>query len=120
MSNLVNGYSGRPDMALFVNMHHAACIALNVDWYGEWVPSKANVGDIMTRPERYHELLEGLARLPRDMCKEIYDFDIRLPPLGGSVSSLKSWMRAMRTKADEGREARRARREAAERIRAGQ
>ena len=85
-------------MALFVNMHHAACIALNVDWYGEWVPSKANVGDIMTRPERYHELLEGLARLPRDMCKEIYDFDIRLPPLGGSVSSLKSWMRAMRTK----------------------
>ena len=103
LSNLVNGYSGRPDMAQFVNMHHAACIALNVDWYGEWIPSKANIADIMTRPERYHELLEGLSKLPRYMCKEVYGFEITLPPLGDSVGSLKAWMRLMRTKAEEGR-----------------
>ena len=100
---MVNGYSGRADMALFVNMHHAACIALNVDWYGEWIPSKANLADIMTRPERYHELLEGLARLPRDICTEIYGFEIKLPPLGGSVGDLRAWMRLMRAKAEEGR-----------------
>ena len=37
-------------------MFHLAVLALDMEWYGEWVPSKANIADIMTRPERYHEL----------------------------------------------------------------
>ena len=111
LSNVINGYSGRADMARFVNMHHAACIALNVDWYGEWIPSKANIADIMTRPERYDELLVGMAKLPRELCREIYGFEIELPPLDTSVANLKAWMRTMRKKAEEGREERKARRE---------
>ena len=43
------------------------------------------------------------------MCKEVYGFEITLPPLGDSVGSLKVWMRLMRTKAEEGRAMLRAR-----------
>ena len=59
LSAMINGYSGKPDLAHMVNMFHAALIALDMRWYGEWVPSKAN---ITTRPERFHELLDGLRR----------------------------------------------------------
>ena len=40
------------------NMFHVAITALNIDVYGEWVPSKANVSDIPTRPERMAELVQ--------------------------------------------------------------
>ena len=48
--NMVNGYSGKPDMAALVNMFHLAIMALDVEWYGEWVPSKANIADIVSAP----------------------------------------------------------------------
>ena len=55
---------------------------------GEWVPSKANLGDIMmTRPERYHELLEGLRKYQwyREANPEgPEEYELKLPPLGDS------------------------------------
>ena len=91
LSNLVNGYAGKPDMAKFVNMFHVAVLALDIEWYGEWVPSKANIADIMTRPDRFHELREGLG-----VSDEFFvDFseDFVLPPMG---TDLKALMREMR------------------------
>ena len=63
--NMVNGYSGVPDMARLVNLFHLAIIALDVDWWGEWVPSKANCADLMTRPDArgWQELEAGLTRV---------------------------------------------------------
>lgn len=97
----MNGYSGKVDMAGLINMFHVALLALGVDWYGEWCPSKANVADIMTRPERFHELIEGLSKLPSEMCTEIVKTDLRLPPLGKSWTDLKAWMRSIRAATDE-------------------
>jgi hypothetical protein len=101
LSNMVNGYSGKADMARLVNMFHVALIALNCDWYGEWCPSKANIADIMTRPERYHELLEGLQKLPAEIHTEVIQAELRLPPLGDSWTNLKAWMRSIRAATDE-------------------
>ena len=91
-------------MARLVCMFHLALIALGCDWYGEWVPSKANLGDIMTRPERFHELLEGLRkyRWYREANPEGPEqYELRLPPLGDSWEQLKVWMRAMRARGAE-------------------
>jgi hypothetical protein len=104
LSNLVNGYAGQPDMARLVCMFHLALIALGCDWYGEWVPSKANLGDIMTRPERFHELLEGLRKYQwyREANPEGPEqYELKLPPLGDSWEQLKVWMRAMRARGAE-------------------
>ena len=56
LSALVHGYARKPDMARMVNVFHAQMVGLQCEWYGEWVPSKANPADIPTRPERLHEL----------------------------------------------------------------
>ena len=104
LSNLVNGYAGQPDMARLVCMFHLALVALRCDWYGEWIPSKANLGDIMTRPERYHELLEGLRRYEwyrRVNPEGPEEYELKLPPLGDSMEQLREWMRAMRARAAE-------------------
>ena len=93
LSNLVNGYSGKADVARLVNMFHVALLALGCEWYGEWVPSKANLADIMTRPERFHELEAGIARIS---SRPIREFDMELPPLGAGWGDLKAWMRMMR------------------------
>ena len=95
LSNLVNGYSGKADVARLVNMFHVAMLALGTEWYGEWVPSKANLADIMTRPERFHELLAGLAKTS---AKPVIRFEMQLPPLGAEWQDLKAWMRAMRVR----------------------
>ena len=70
-------------------MFHLAVLALGIEWYGEWVPSKANVADIMTRPERFHELELGLGQRP-------IAFELILPPLGESWSNLRAWLRSAR------------------------
>ena len=102
LSNLINGYSGKPDMARLVNMFHLALLALDVEWYGEWIPSKANVADIMTRVERFGELLEGLEKLEgyceANPCGPA-DYELVWPPLGRQWSELIVWMRAMRVRA---------------------
>ena len=68
LSHMVNGYAWAcaPDAARLINAFHIAIMALEMRWYGEWVPSKANPADIMTRPERIVELQRALAgsRLP--------------------------------------------------------
>ena len=61
-SHLVNGYAGAPDSARMVNTFHGALLALRMRWYGEWVPSKANIADILTRLEHYHELITHVCR----------------------------------------------------------
>jgi hypothetical protein len=100
LSNMVNGYATKPDMARFVNLFHAALIALGIEWYGEWVPSDANVADIMTRPERMHELMAGLKSIFGDDVEAI-NVPFELPPAGSSWESLKAWMRHMRSHAEE-------------------
>ena len=100
LSNLVNGYATKPDMARFVNLFHAALMALDVEWYGEWVPSAANVSDIMTRPERMHLLVAGLRRIFGDDVV-INKVPFELPPAGKSWEDLKQWMREMRAKGKE-------------------
>ena len=97
---MVNGYATKADMARFVNLFHAALIALDIEWYGEWVPSEANVADIMTRPERMHELMAGLKTIFGDDVK-VNKVPFVLPPAGKSWESLKEWMRHMRSHAKE-------------------
>ena len=93
LSHLVNGYASKPDSARIVNMFHAALIAFDIEWWGEWVPSKANIADIMTRPERFAELLAGLRGA------ELTEHELKLPPLGDDWTSLRAWMRTMRDRA---------------------
>ena len=59
----------------------------------------------MTRPERFHELLEGLRRYewyrranPEGRPEE---YELKLPPLGDSAEQLREWMRAMKARAAE-------------------
>ena len=53
---MVHGYARKEDCARLVNMFHAQCVALGCLGHGEWVPTKANVGDLPSRPERFHEI----------------------------------------------------------------
>jgi hypothetical protein len=98
LSNMVNGYARMEDMAELVNLFHLALMALDVEWYGEWVPSKANIADIMTRPDRFHELEAGLGCVP-----EYFKFE--LPPMGASVDDLKAWIRTLKQRRADGHEA---------------
>jgi hypothetical protein len=50
--------------------------------------------------KRFHELLEGLAKLPEEMFSELINCEIKLPPLDESWTDLKAWMREMRKRAD--------------------
>ena len=64
----------------------------------EWVPSAANVADIMARPSRYHELRAGL----RVDDEHFVEGKLELPPLGATAQELIAWMREMRARAAEG------------------
>ena len=52
----MHGYARESDCARLVNLYHAQCVALQCVVWSEWVPSKGNVGDVPTRPERLAEL----------------------------------------------------------------
>ena len=103
LSALVNGYSGKPDLARLVNLFHVATIALGCEWWGEWVPSKANLADIPTRAEsaslRPSHVLDGGA--------------VELPPLHWGAGQLREWMRAMEARYADAQAAAEARRQAA-------
>ena len=71
-------------MARLINLFHVACIALDMDWYGEWVPSKANIADLPTRAERAHEIPDGVTRV-----------ELELPPAHLTVGGLDEWLAAM-------------------------
>ena len=95
LSHLVNGYAGQPDSARIVNMFHVALIAFGSEYWGEWVPSKENIADIMTRPERFAELKAGL------QGAHLVECELKLPPLGEDWTKLRAWMRTMRARAAE-------------------
>ena len=84
LSALVHGYARKEDMARLVNAFHLAAQALNVEFYHEWVPSKANVADIPTRPERAHEIPSNVRRGAMVM-----------PPISGDAGALRRWRDAM-------------------------
>ena len=90
LSHLVNGYASAPDSARLVNMFHIALLALDIEWWGEWVPSKANIADLLTRPDRFEEFFLGM----RGMTHVSHDFV--LPPLGQDWQSLREWMMTIR------------------------
>ena len=95
----VNGYSGKADMARLVNMFHLALVALNVDWYGEWIPSEANIADLMTRPEKrgWQELKAGLEKaLGEEAVRDMRRYEMKLPPLGETFAELKAWFLEVR------------------------
>ena len=62
-----------------------------MQWWGEWIPSKAKIADIMTRPERFHELQEGLG-----VSQHIVQYEFVMPPIGDDTVTLTDWMRIMR------------------------
>ena len=76
-----------------MNLFHIAAAALGIHWWGEWIPSKANIADIMTRPGRFFELQAGLGA-----SQHIHKHEFKMPPLGDDSVTLTAWMRAMRAK----------------------
>ena len=94
LSNLINGYAGRPDCARLVNLFHLALFLFEIEWYGEWVPSAANMADIMTRPSRYHELDAMLPGLSKRIS------ELKLPPLGAHHSDLRAWCESVLARRD--------------------
>jgi hypothetical protein len=66
LSAIVNGYTGQTHMALLSNMFHTVLAALQVDLWSEWVPSKANIADVPSRPDQPEKwtVLEGMERVP--------------------------------------------------------
>ena len=91
-----NGYAGQPDSARIVNVFHVAVMALQMRWWGEWVPSAANIADIMTRPERFAELHAGLGR-----GAVIHEYEFKMSPIDVSAASLVDWMRLMKARGEE-------------------
>lgn len=84
-----NGYANAPDSARLVNMFHVAAIALEIDYWGEWVPTHANIADMLTRPDRFEEWshLQSFAKVTMH--------PMQLPPMGASWVDLRAWMRTM-------------------------
>ena len=89
LSHIVNGYANAADSAQLVNMFHAAAISLGIEYWGEWVPSKANIADMLTRPDRHAEW-EHLRTFAN-----VTMYPMKLPPIGDAWSDLSVWMRAM-------------------------
>ena len=96
LSHLVNGYAGQPDSARIVNVFHVAVMALRMRWWGEWIPSAANIADIMTRPERFAELRAGLEK-----GAVIHEYKFKMPPIDYDSTDLVAWMRLMRAAGEE-------------------
>ena len=84
-------------------MFHLALLALDVEWYGEWVPSDANLADIMTRPIRFWELERGLGLGPAvqlehaDVRSRLIERTLVLPPLGAHWDDLEAWYQDVRS-----------------------
>ena len=65
LSSFVHGYTSRPDMAALSNAYHVILAQERIDAWLEWIPSKANIGDVPSRPpgRDWHLLSElGLVR----------------------------------------------------------
>ena len=95
LSHLVNGYANAADSARLVNMFHTALLALDIDWWGEWVPSKANIADMLTRFDRFDEFFLGM----RGLNLRMHDFE--LPPIDESWHNLEYWITALQARAEQ-------------------
>ena len=93
LSHFVNGYAGEPDSAALVNMFHVAILALNIEWWGEWVPSKANPADLRTRPDRFAEFYLAMEGVP------LIEEAMVLPPLDLGDARLREWMELIQARA---------------------
>ena len=87
LSALVNGYSGKADLARLVKLFHVATIALCCEWWGECrVPSKANLADIPTRDESASRRPAHVLNPSDAVVRMAHDASCRTFP--GSVRSL--------------------------------
>jgi len=69
LSSVVYGYTSRPAMALLSNIFHLQSSELGMDFWGEWVPSEANIADVPSREGSSDEwrLLEVLGAVRHEM-----------------------------------------------------
>ena len=64
LSAIVHGYARRPDCAAMVNSFHTLVRELRCYPWAEWVPSKLNIADWASRPDRHHWLPRTARRVP--------------------------------------------------------
>ena len=81
LSALVHGYAGKPDLARLVNVYHVQVVGLRCMTWNEWVPSKANPGDIPTRTSRAHEMSPSATFIP-----------MVLPPIEEVAGDVAGWI----------------------------
>ena len=81
---------GKTDMVHLVNLFHLALVGLECTWYGEWVPSKMNIADIMTRPERFHELEQYICG------DDVFEGGVTFPPVHAEWEQLVAKAREFR------------------------
>ena len=55
LSCVVHGYARRPDCAAMVNSYHEKVRALRCFPWHEWIPSKLNIGDWASRPDKHYQ-----------------------------------------------------------------
>ena len=88
LSALVHGYASKPDLARLVNVYHVQVVGLRCMTWHEWVPSKANPGDIPTRASRAHEMSPSAAFIP-----------MVLPPIEAIEGDVTGWIARVRNAA---------------------
>ena len=92
LSALVHGYSGKEDMARLANMYHLLNFDMRVNAWHEWVPSKANIADIPSRP-RFSTDADG----GRDLWGKLQELGAEefkmVLPSPEDMASLRSWRR---------------------------
>jgi hypothetical protein len=50
LSAIVHGYSNKEDLGVITNLYHLVVACNKVRVWHEWIPSKANIADIPSRP----------------------------------------------------------------------
>ena len=68
-------------MARLACVFHAQLVGLRIQYYGEWVPSKANPADVPTRPDRWDEFPPEVTWVP-----------MVLPPVAAMEADFEEWI----------------------------
>lgn len=84
LAALVNGYSKALDMAALVSAFHVQLMKLRTRVFFDWVPSRANISDWPTRPEKRH-LIPSRAKY----------FELVLPPMELFNKDIVSYVRSI-------------------------
>ena len=93
---LVKGYARAVDSGMIVGAFHAYNVGLRAEVFFEYVRSKANIADLLTRADRFEEFELGMKGMT---VKRIHDFV--LPPLGDNWHDLRKWIHELQVRADE-------------------